>query len=199
MAPVDVADLGESHAEATDRYIAFNCQKDVFKDKRVRQALNYATDKESIRVVCYGGNTSEKMDSVVPSTLPGHTADLVQYDYDVEKAKALLTEAGYGDGMEVEFMYLANSTNNMLAELLQQMWSQVGVTIEGKNSHPDDCAGYGYFFWRCSRDNAYCGHGYAGQRIIVLPEQDACIAVTAHEFNSGAVMDCIWNRIVEQL
>lgn len=30
---------------ATDRYIAFNCQKDVFKDKRVRQALNYATDK----------------------------------------------------------------------------------------------------------------------------------------------------------
>ena len=114
---------------ATDRYIAFNCQKDVFKDKRVRQALNYATDKESIRIVCYGAETSEKMDSVVPSTLPGHTADLVQYDYDIEKAKALLEEAGYGDGLEVEFMYLANSTNNMMAELLQQMWGQVGVTL----------------------------------------------------------------------
>lgn len=114
---------------ATDRYIAFNCQKEVFKDKRVRQALNYATDKETIRVVCYGENTSEKMDSVVPSTLPGHTSDLVQYDYDIEKAKALLEEAGCGDGFEVEFMYLANSTNNMLAELLQQMWSQVNVTL----------------------------------------------------------------------
>lgn len=114
---------------ATDRYIAFNCQKEIFKDKRVRQALNYATDKEAIRVVCYGEETSEKMDSVVPSTLPGHTADLVPYDYDIEKAKALLEEAGYGDGMEVEFMYLANSTNNMLAELLQQMWGQVGVTL----------------------------------------------------------------------
>ena len=114
---------------ATDRYIAFNCQKDVFKDKRVRQALNYATDKDAIRVVCYGENTSERMDSVVPSTLPGHTPDLVQYDYDVEKAKSLLEEAGYKDGMEVEFMYLANSTNNMLAELLQQMWSQVNVTL----------------------------------------------------------------------
>lgn len=33
------------------------------------------------------------------------------------------------NGFEVEFMYLANSTNNMLAELLQQMWSQVGVTL----------------------------------------------------------------------
>lgn len=114
---------------ATDRYLAFNCQKDVFKDKRVRQALNYATDKESIRIVCYGENTSEKMDSVVPSVLPGHTSDLVQYDYDIEKAKALLEEAGYGDGFEVEFMYLANSTNNMLAELLQQMWAQINVTL----------------------------------------------------------------------
>lgn len=114
---------------ATDRYIAFNCQKDVFKDKRVRQALNYATDKESIRVVCYGENTSEAMDSVVPSTLPGHISSLKQYDYDIEKAKELLKEAGMENGFEVEFMYLANSTNNMLAELLQQMWSQIGVTL----------------------------------------------------------------------
>lgn len=114
---------------ATDRYIAFNCQKDIFKDKRVCQALNYATDKESIRVVCYGENTSETMDSVVPSTLPGHISSLKQYDYNIEKAKELLKEAGVEDGFEVEFMYLANSTNNMLAELLQQMWSQVGVTL----------------------------------------------------------------------
>lgn len=76
---------------------------------------------------------------------------------------------------------------------------QISNKIEGKDSHPDDCAGYGYFFWRCSRDNAYCGHGYAGQRIIVLPEQDACVAVTAHEFASGPVMDCVWNQIVPQL
>lgn len=114
---------------ATDRYIAFNCQKDVFKDKRVRQALNYATDKESIRVVCYGENTSETMDSVVPSTLTGHISTLKQYDYNIEKAKELLKEAGVENGFEVEFMYLANSTNNMLAELLRQMWSQVGVTL----------------------------------------------------------------------
>ncbi|MCI8515836.1 MAG: ABC transporter substrate-binding protein [Hungatella sp.] len=114
---------------ATDRYIAFNCQKEVFKDKRVRQALNYATDKEAIRVVCYGEKTSDVMDSVVPNTLPGHTSDLTPYEYNVEKAKELLAEAGCGDGLEVEFMYLANSTNNMLAELLQQMWGEIGVTL----------------------------------------------------------------------
>ena len=76
---------------------------------------------------------------------------------------------------------------------------QISNKIEGKVQHPDECAGYGYFFWRCSRDNAYCGNGYAGQRIFVLPEQDACIAVTAHEFNSGSVSDCVWNHIVPQL
>lgn len=76
---------------------------------------------------------------------------------------------------------------------------QISNKIEGKVQHPDDCAGYGYFFWRCARDNAYCGHGYAGQRIIVLPEHDACIAITAHEFNSGALTDCVWKEIVPQL
>lgn len=114
---------------ATDRYIAFNCQKDIFKDKRVRQALNYATDKEAIRMVCYGEHTSDKMDSVVPNSLPGHTGDLMQYDYNIDKAKELLKEAGCENGLKVEFMYLANSTNNMLAELLQQMWGQVNVTL----------------------------------------------------------------------
>ena len=42
-------------------------------------------------------------------------------------------------------------------------------------------------------------NGYAGQRIFVLPEQDACIAVTSHEFNSGSISDCVWNHIVPQL
>ena len=51
------------------------------------------------------------MDSVVPSTLPGHISSLKQYDYDIEKAKELLKEAGMENGFEVEFMYLANSTN----------------------------------------------------------------------------------------
>ena len=46
-------------------------------------------------------------------------------------------------------------------------------------------------FLEMFRDNAYCGNGYAGQRIFVLPEQDACIAVTAHEFNSGSISDCV--------
>ena len=90
-------------------------------------------------------------------------------------------------------------------QLVSAEWINVATSnlisnkIEGKVQHPDDCAGYGYFFWRCARDEAYCGHGYGGQRIFVLPNHDACIAITAHEFNSGAVSDAVWNNIVPQL
>ncbi len=117
---------------AYDRYLAMNCQSDAFKDVRVRQALNYATDSETIRTICYGEDTSIPMLCVVPKTLKGYRDDLVQYDYNMDKAKELLKEAGYENGMTVSFSYLSNSTMNMLAGLLQQMWSEIGVTLELK-------------------------------------------------------------------
>ena len=117
---------------AYDRYLAMNCQTDVFKDVRVRRALNYATDSETIRTICYGVDTSEPMLSVVPNTLRGYREDLPQYEYDIDMAKALLKEAGYENGMTVSFSYLSSSTLNMLAGLLQQMWAEIGVTLELK-------------------------------------------------------------------
>ncbi|MGI6636547.1 MAG: ABC transporter substrate-binding protein [Christensenellales bacterium] len=116
------------HPNNSVRYIGLNCAKESLKDKRVRQALNYATNTQVMRPVLYGEKTSGEMLSSVPAELPGFNGDLQQYGYDVEKAKALLKEAGV-ENLELEFMYLANSTNNMLAAMLQQMWGEVGVTL----------------------------------------------------------------------
>ncbi|MEA4919683.1 MAG: serine hydrolase [Clostridiaceae bacterium] len=63
----------------------------------------------------------------------------------------------------------------------------------------DSTAGYGYFFWRCARDNAYSGHGWGGQFIIVLPEQDAVVTLTAHDFEGQKMFDAVWDYIVPQL
>ena len=93
-----------------------------------------------------------------------------------------------------------NGRQLVSAEWVKEATSNlISNKIEGKVQHPDSCAGYGYFFWRCARDNAYCGNGYGGQRIFVLPEHDACIAVTGHEFDAGGISDCVWENIVPYL
>ncbi len=120
-----------SEAGNTVRYFAFNCRHPVFEDKRVRQAMVHATDLESIRQVVYGVNTStpSEVTPIVPG-LKGRNTNLPAYEYNPEKAKELLKEAGVGDGFTVNYIYLAGTSNNMVAEMLQAMWKEVGVTLE---------------------------------------------------------------------
>jgi peptide/nickel transport system substrate-binding protein len=68
------------------------------KDKRVRQALNFAIDFESINVGLYGGLV-DRMGAVFNP--PFKHPDLQPYPYDPERARALLAEAGYPDGFEI--------------------------------------------------------------------------------------------------
>lgn len=90
-------------------------------------------------------------------------------------------------------------------QLVSREWVELATSnlisnkIEGKEQGQDECAGYGYFFWRCSRDNAYRCDGWGGQYVIVLPEQDACIAIMSHDFKSQALFDSVWDHIVPQL
>ena len=59
----------------------------------------------------------------------GYTDDVTTYDYDPEKAKELLAEAG-ADGLELTFYYSSSSDNKKLGETLQSQWAQVGVTLD---------------------------------------------------------------------
>ncbi len=76
---------------------------------------------------------------------------------------------------------------------------QISNKIEGKVQTQDECAGYGYFFWRCARDHAYRALGWGGQFVIVLPEQDACVAIMSHDFDYQGILDSVWEHIVPQL
>ena len=58
--------------------------------------------------------------------------------------------------------------------------------------------GYGYQFWRCQHD-AYRGDGAFGQFCIVLPEQDAVLAITAGVSNMQAVVDTVWTHLLPAL
>ena len=99
-------------------------------DVRVRQALNYATDKEAlIQVVSYGAGTPQQ--TFMPGSTPMAYAGGPVYPYDIAKAKKLMAEAGMSAGFEVTCTVLAgNADDAAKVAALQQMWSQIGVKVK---------------------------------------------------------------------
>lgn len=98
-------------------------------DEKVRQALNYAIDKDAlIKGVLYGaGKPAASAMPVMAYADP----DLKPYPHDLAKAKELLAKAGYPDGFEAEMLVdsgIATQRNTAIA--LQAMLSQVGVRVK---------------------------------------------------------------------
>lgn len=104
--------------------------KNPASDVRVRQALNYATDKQAmIQVLSYGFGTVQQ--TFMPSSTPYAYNYGAPYPYDPAKAKALLAEAGYPNGFEITCMALAGNVDDVAQiSALQQMWADVGVKVK---------------------------------------------------------------------
>lgn len=105
-------------------------KKNPLANEKVRQALNYATNKEAIiQIVTQGVGTP--MTSFMSTATPLHTGDAPLYPVDMEKAKALLAEAGYADGFSTSLLVLAGSQDEIgIGTALQQMWAPLGVKLE---------------------------------------------------------------------
>jgi len=114
-------------------YLAFNTEKPPFNDKRVRQALNMAVNKDAIIDVVFQG-AGKKAKNPIPPTIWSYNDDIQDYPYDPEKAKALLAEAGVSGlktniwAMPVQRPYNPNARR--MAELIQADWAKVGVEAE---------------------------------------------------------------------
>ena len=110
------------------RSISFNQLKKPFDDVRVRQALSYAVDKEAvIDVICEG--YAIEANSIYPPMMPSFDKDLNLYPYDVEKAKELMTQAGYPNGVDIKIA-TSGDERNRIAQLLQADYSQIGVNLD---------------------------------------------------------------------
>ncbi len=107
-----------------------NCFSGPFTDVRVRQAVNYATDVYEIIEKACGG-------AAIPLSGPlsrfhfGSSPHSKPYPYDPEKAKELLTEAGYPDGLELTMYRPAISPDESaaVAECIREQWAQVGIKV----------------------------------------------------------------------
>lgn len=85
-------------------------------------------------------------------------------------------------------------------QILPEAWVEAATTSQISNSdgvQPDWSQGYGYQFWRC-RHNAYRGDGVFGQYCIVLPEQDAVLAITGglDVFDMQQPLDLVWEILL---
>ena len=109
------------------RYVALNNLKKPFSDPRVRQALNYAIDKNAFCKVVYSGYCAPA-EGPMPDLLRFATKT-TPWAYDPAKAKALLAEAGYPNGFETEMFATNNTTNIRGMQFLQQQLAQVGVKV----------------------------------------------------------------------
>ncbi len=112
-------------------YIAFNVEKKPFDSKLVRQALNMATNKKAILDNVFQG-AGQVAKNPIPPTLWSYNDRVQDYPYDPVKAKALLAQAGYPNGVDVELWYLPvtrpyNPDGKRMAELIQSDWEKVGV------------------------------------------------------------------------
>lgn len=110
------------------RYISMNVNKKPFDDVRVRQALNYALDKNAFSQVVFNGHTSQLNSVIAPNTQ--FYAEQKSYDYNIEKAKQLLAEAGYPNGFSTKIWSNNSSASVKADEFIQQQLAKVGITVE---------------------------------------------------------------------
>lgn len=83
-------------------------------------------------------------------------------------------------------------------QIIPAHWANEATTFQVKTDRDGDgdwSQGYGYQFWRC-RHNAYRGDGAFGQYCIVIPNQDAVIAITSGVDNMQAVLDAVWKHLL---
>ncbi|MBI3166873.1 MAG: ABC transporter substrate-binding protein [Chloroflexi bacterium] len=108
----------------------FNTLKAPLDDVKVRQALSYAIPYEDIIAIGANGRGTQSRGTVPAGVFP-YSEDVPQYTYDIEKAKALLTEAGHeGGGFSLKLTYASeNSTEETFAPLIKDSFAQIGVDV----------------------------------------------------------------------
>ena len=114
-------------------YIGLDCLSDgPLQDVRVRQAMNYAIDVQTIIDTVLGG-TAQRVATLVPRQNFGYDDSIKPYEYDVEKAKELMAEAGYADGFTIDF----DADNDYLTEIqaIVGYLEEINITV---NINPID-------------------------------------------------------------
>lgn len=114
-------------------YMGFNTRVEPFGDPKVRRALNHAVNKEAIIDAFYAGN-ADPAKNPMPPVIEGFNDEIEPYEFDLDKAKELLAEAGYPDGFEMDLWVMPNPRDYIpepqkVAEAIQADFEKIGVKV----------------------------------------------------------------------
>lgn len=110
-------------------YLGMNTQKKPLDDPRVRQAIDYAINKVAYDAVVYQGNSAQPAGPLVPASTFS-PKNVKEHKFDPEKAKALLTEAGYPNGISLS-LWISNFQDRVNgATVIQSMLANVGIKVD---------------------------------------------------------------------
>ncbi len=122
-------------------YLFLNTQNQYLQDVRVRQAISMMVNKEDILAVI-AGNLGIIADSVYRDGTDGYDASIGDPGYDPEAAKALLAEAGYADGFEINYKTnegAGASIGQILQDALKDANITVNIDVMETNAYIQDC------------------------------------------------------------
>ena len=108
-------------------YVSMNLEKEPFDNVLVRQAINYAIDRENLVTVCFEGE-AEVNSNICAKNRRGYSEDQLQYTYDPDKAKELLAEAGITTPYDLGEILVAEKYSN-LATVIQNDLKAVGLEV----------------------------------------------------------------------
>jgi peptide/nickel transport system substrate-binding protein len=120
--------LFESAGEVS--YMWLNVNEPAFQDERVRQAFAHAINREEA-IQVYDGYADPTCLMVVPYAEP-YNSDYCPYDFDPDKSKALLAEAGF-EGLEVDYPFANVASHPFTMEVLTQQLAAAGITVNSRS------------------------------------------------------------------
>ncbi|EOD00980.1 glutathione ABC transporter substrate-binding protein [Caldisalinibacter kiritimatiensis] len=108
-------------------YVGFNVEKEPFDNKLVRKAISHAINTDDIIEAVLNGAGVKAVSPIAPRVF-GYNDQLEGYEYNPEKAKELLKEAGYENGFETKIM-ISGSQANQIAQVVQAQLKEVGIDV----------------------------------------------------------------------
>jgi ABC-type transport system substrate-binding protein len=122
-------DLIERMQVGTTVFLILNTEMEPLDNLKVRQAINYAINKDKIVKLLHG--MAKPVNGVLPSTMPGYNPNLSGYPFDPAKARQLLAASGHADGISFKLWYVSeDATEASEASAIQYDLAQAGMKAE---------------------------------------------------------------------